>query len=112
MTYLTHFVTDCLNNLKSSYVFLCNDPKWQSAHHGREFKTEHEAISLYLSTSVMLLGLDFSDVDIVGIVRPFNMLHYVVQAAGGCGCNMGNGRRRCNSHIISCISSESEQNFV
>ena len=51
-------------------------------------------ISLYLSTSVMLMGLDLTDIDIVGMVRPFNMCHYLVQAAGRGGRNMGNGLRR------------------
>jgi len=51
-------------------------------------------ISLYLSTSVMLLGLDLNNIDIVIMVRPMNMLHYVVQAAGRGGRNMGNGLRR------------------
>ena len=51
-------------------------------------------INLYLTTSVMLLGLDFSDVDIVGMVRPLNMCHYLVQAAGRGGRNLGNGQRR------------------
>ena len=58
------------------------------------YRQRRGEISLYLSTSVMLLGLDFSDVDIIGMVRPFNMLHYVVQAAGRGGRNMGNGNRR------------------
>ena len=51
-------------------------------------------ISLYLTTSVMLLGLDFSDIDVVGMVRPLNMCHYVVQAAGRGGQNMGSGQRK------------------
>ena len=58
------------------------------------YRQRKDQISLYLSTSVMLLGLDFSDVDIVGMVRPLNMLHYVVQAAGRGGRNMGTGKRR------------------
>ena len=51
-------------------------------------------INLYLTTSVMLLGLDFPDVDIVGMVRPLNHCHYVLQAAGRGGRNMGNGMRK------------------
>ena len=43
---------------------------------------------------MMLLGLDLSDIDIVGMVRPLNMCHYIVQAAGRGGRNMGNGQRR------------------
>ena len=59
-----------------------------------------------MTTSVMLLGLDFSDIDVVGMVRPLNMCQYVVQAAGRGGRNMGNGQRKkvlfylpCNSDI-------------
>ena len=51
-------------------------------------------INLYLTTSIMLLGLDFADVDVVGMVRPLNHCHYVVQAAGRGGRNMGNGMRK------------------
>ena len=51
-------------------------------------------ITMYLSTSVMLLGLDFSDVDIVGMVRPFSLCHYMVQAAGRGGRKLCNGQRR------------------
>ena len=43
---------------------------------------------MYLSTLMRFLGLDFSDVDIVVMVRPFNLLDYVVQAAGTGGRNM------------------------
>ena len=57
-------------------------------------RQRREEINLYLTTSVMLLGLDFRDVDIVGMIRPLNMCHYVVQAAGRGGRNMGNGQRR------------------
>ena len=49
---------------------------------------------MYLSTSVMMLGLDLNDIDIVGMVRPMNMLHYIIQAAGRGGRNMGNGMRK------------------
>ena len=51
-------------------------------------------INLYITTSVMLLGLDFKDIDIIGMIRPLNHCHYVVQAAGRGGRNMGNGLRR------------------
>ena len=51
-------------------------------------------INLYLATSVMLLGLDLSDIDVVGMIRPFNMCHDLVQAAGRGGRKLGNGQRR------------------
>ena len=47
--------------------------------------------SLHLSTSVILLGLDFCYANIVGMVRPFNALHYVGHAAGRGGRSMGKG---------------------
>ena len=39
-------------------------------------------ISLYLSTAVMLMGIDCKDIDVVVMVRPFSMLHSIVQACG------------------------------
>ena len=42
----------------------------------------------------MLLGLDLHDIDIVGMIRPFNMCHYIVQAAGRGGRNLGSGYRK------------------
>ena len=41
-----------------------------------------EEISLYLTTSVMLMGLDLKDIEIVGMVRPFSTLHSIIQACG------------------------------
>ena len=58
------------------------------------YRQRKNEINLYLSTSVMLLGLDFNNIDIVGMVRPLNMLHYVIQAAGRGGRNLGTGFRR------------------
>ena len=39
-------------------------------------------ISLYLSTAVMMMGVDLKDIQIIGMVRPFSMLHSLVQAVG------------------------------
>ena len=36
-------------------------------------------ISLYLSTSKMLMGIDIEEISIVIFVRPLNMMHYVIQ---------------------------------
>ena len=58
------------------------------------YRQRRGQINLYLSTSVMLLGLDFTNIDIVGMVRPLNMCHYIVQAAGRGGRNLGNGMRK------------------
>ena len=58
------------------------------------YRHRRETINLYLTTSVMLLGLDLSDISIVGMVRPFNMCHDILQAAGRGGRNLGNGFRK------------------
>ena len=73
---------------------------WVQNHAGigpvtaESIRQRRDSISLYLSTSVMLLGLDFKDIDIVIMVRPFNFCHYLVQAAGRGGRKMMNGLRR------------------
>ena len=41
------------------------------------YRQRRGQINLYLSTSVMLLGLNFDDIDIIGMIRPFNMCHYI-----------------------------------
>ena len=71
-------------------------------------RQRRKSISLYLTTSVMLLGLDFDDIDVVVMVRPFNFCHYLVQAAGRGGRKMENGVRKrvlfyllYNNHDIS-----------
>ena len=52
-------------------------------------------ISLYLATSVMLLGLDLEEVDVIGMIRPFNHCHDLLQAAGRGGRKLGElGKRR------------------
>ena len=60
----------------------------------QSYRDRRGEINLYLTTSVMLLGLDLSNIDIVGMVRPLNMCHYIIQAAGRGGRNMGTGQRR------------------
>ena len=50
-------------------------------------------ISLYLTTAVMLMGLDLDDIEIVGMIRPFSSLHSVVQACGRAGRSK-NGRKK------------------
>ena len=60
-----------------------------------KLRKRRASISLYLSTSVMLLGLDLEDIDIVGMVRPFNHCHDILQAAGRGGRKLGDlGMRR------------------
>ena len=73
---------------------------WVQNHSGigpvtaESIRQRRDSISLYLTTSVMLLGLDFDDVDIVVMVRPFNFCHYLVQAAGRGGRKMLGGMRK------------------
>lgn len=51
-------------------------------------------ISLYLSTAVMLMGIDCKEIDVVVMVRPFSMLHSMVQACGRGGRKMMDKFRR------------------
>ena len=46
-------------------------------------RIENGEISLYITTSVMLCGLDLPRVDIVVISRPFSHLSSIIQAGGG-----------------------------
>ena len=60
-------------------------------------KTIHSRsdISLFLSTLVMLLGLDLDDIDIIVMFRPFNHCHDILQAAGRGGRKLQiDGKRR------------------
>ena len=43
---------------------------------------DRKDITLYLTTAVMMMGIDLDKVEIVGMVRPFSMLHNLVQACG------------------------------
>ena len=73
---------------------------WVQNHSGigpvtaESIRNRRDSISLYLTTSVMLLGLDFTDIDIIIMVRPFNFCHYLIQAAGRGGRKMDNGMRK------------------
>ena len=51
-------------------------------------------ISLIITTSVMLCGIDLSRVDIVVIIRPFGHLSSFMQAGGRGGRNQLNGMKR------------------
>ena len=60
-----------------------------------KLRQRRSSINLYLATSVMLLGLDLDDIDIVGMIRPFNHCHDIIQAAGRGGRKLGDlGKRR------------------
>ena len=58
-------------------------------------------ISLYLSTAVMLMGIDCSSIDLIVMVRPFSMLHSMVQASGRGGRKMlGEFRRKVVCYLL------------
>ena len=46
-------------------------------------------ISLYLTTSVMMMGINLENIQVVGMVRPFSMLHSLVHACGRGGRKTG-----------------------
>ena len=50
-------------------------------------------IFLYVTTSVMLLGLDLKDVPIVILFSPFHTLNSFIQAGGRAGRRSGDGER-------------------
>ena len=50
---------------------------------------EREDISLFITTTKMLMGVDISGISIVIFLRPLNMVHYVVQGAGRGGRRLG-----------------------
>ena len=59
------------------------------------------SISLYLATSVMLLGLDLEEVDIIGMIRPFNHCHDILQAAGRGGRKVeSSGKRKVVFYLL------------
>ena len=76
---------------------ICNEPQLCRTNHSRKHQEEevkHKLIPVK-STSVMLLGLDLEDVDIIGMIRPFNHCHDLLQAAGRGRRKLGNlGKRR------------------
>ena len=39
-------------------------------------------ITLFLSTSKMLMGIDIENIDVIVFVRVLSMLHYILQGAG------------------------------
>ena len=51
-------------------------------------------VKLFISTSVMLLGIDLPRVDLIVITRPFSHISSVIQAAGRGGRLMKDGTRR------------------
>ena len=48
----------------------------------RSIRERKKEISLYLTTAVMMMGIDLDDIQIIGMVRPFSTVHSLVQACG------------------------------
>ena len=58
-------------------------------------------ISLYLTTSVMLMGINLQNIEVVIMVRPFSQLHSLVQACGRGGRKMAEkGRKRVVFYLL------------
>ena len=57
-------------------------------------RNRQKEITLYLTTSVMLMGIDLADIQIIGMVRPFGTIHSIVQACGRGGRNTGDDLRQ------------------
>ena len=50
---------------------------------------ERQDISLYISTSKMLMGVSVPGISVVIFLRPMNMLHYILQGGGRGGRKSG-----------------------
>ena len=57
-------------------------------------REENSSIYLYITTSVMLFGLDIKDVSIVILFSPFHTLNSIIQAGGRAGRRQGDGKRK------------------
>ena len=98
---LDDFLSDQLGHLEITrspttcpWVTNCSATGTVTAEKIRErTRTEDSTITLYISTSVMLCGLDIKDIDIVILFSPFNSLNSIIQAGGRAGRRQGNGRR-------------------
>ena len=60
----------------------------------RSIRDRESEITLYLTTAVMLMGIDLADIQVIGMVRPFSTIHSIVQACGRGGRNLGDGKRQ------------------
>ena len=91
-----NFLRQALPNYKtaaeSPYVQLSSSvaPLTEKTINGRS------DISLFITTSKMLLGVDVPDISVVIFLRPLNMLHYIIQGGGRGGRKTGisNGLRK------------------
>ena len=57
-------------------------------------------ISLFVSTTKMLMGVDLEKIDIIIFVRALGMLHYFVQGAGRAGRRSSVGRRKVIVYVL------------
>ena len=55
---------------------------------------EKSSIYLYISTSVMLFGLNIKDISIIIMFSPFNSLNSILQAGGRAGRRQASGERK------------------
>ena len=60
----------------------------------QSIRTRESEITLYLTTAVMLMGIDLTDIQVIGMVRPFGTIHSIVQACGRGGRNLGENKRQ------------------
>ena len=57
-------------------------------------REENSSIYLYITTSVMLFGLNIRDISIVILFSPFTSLNSILQAGGRAGRRQKNGKRK------------------
>ena len=87
--YLTRKLRSTLKNRgveNKNYPWVINHSEigHVTAEHIRK-RSSNGDISLYITTSVMLLGLDIRDIDVIIQFRPFPQMHSHNQAAGKIG---------------------------
>ena len=64
---------------------------------------ERDDISLYISTTKMLMGVNVPGISVVIFLRPLNMMHYVLQGAGRGGRRTGDSsgmRRKVVAYLL------------
>ena len=88
--YLTGKLKSTLNARNEMFPFVTNHSNvGEITADNIRFKSKTGSISLYISTSVMLLGIDIQELDIAILLRPFHQLHAFNQAGGRVGRRIG-----------------------
>ena len=59
----------------------------------KSYRERKDDISLYVTTSKMLMGINLNEITVVIFIRPLNMLHYVLQGGGRGGRKQMSGKR-------------------